>query len=102
MAFIKYTQGTPSIIRESVTCSCDSDEHQINFRFFANSLDDNFIYCTISLKPEKNIFKRMWNAIKYIFGYKSKFGDFEEIILDENKIYEIKNIIQYYEKIKKV
>jgi hypothetical protein len=102
MAFIKYTQGNTSLIRESVTCSCESDEHQMNFRFFADSLDDEFIYCTISLVPEKNIFKRFWKAIKYLFGYKSKFGDFEEFILDKNKIYEIKNIIEYYEKIKKV
>lgn len=44
------------------------------------------------LNNEKNIFKRIFTAIKYIFGYKSKYGHFDEFIFkhqDKNKLQEI-------------
>jgi hypothetical protein len=60
--------------------------------------DDNEVYVSIHLIPEYNIFKRIWNAIKYIFGYKCKYGQFDEFIFDKTDVKKLKKIIEYLEK----
>ena len=42
--------------------------------------DDEEVYVSIHLAPLP-WYKRIVNAIKYIFGHRSPYGDFEEIII---------------------
>ena len=58
---------------------------------------DGDIYVSMFLS-ELPLFKRIILAIKYIFGYKCKYGHYEEIILDRSNIKELKEIIEYLEK----
>ena len=58
-------------------CDCESIEHQITLRK-DNELKK--IYMTIHLKPFP-WYKRIANGIKYIFGYRCAYGDFDEFIL---------------------
>lgn len=72
-------------------CACHSVEHQLIMSY---STDDDFkeVYCSVHLKPERNIFKRIWYALKYIFGHRSIYGDFDEFIFkpeDANKLQEV-------------
>ena len=60
-------------------CACSSVEHQIVVRIDED--DKNMAYCEIHL-CKLPFFKRLKNGLKYIFGYKSKYGDFDEFILD--------------------
>ena len=62
---------------EFMLCDCESIEHQITLRK-DNELKD--IYMTIHLKPLP-WHKRIVNGIKYIFGYRCAYGDFDEFIL---------------------
>lgn len=94
MAFIKYTSGNVKLIKENICCNCDSDEHQINFRYLEEDGLDELVYMTVHLKHEHNLFKRLIKAIKYFFGYKSKFGNFDEIILDKDKCKRIINFLE--------
>jgi len=72
-------------------CDCSSPEHHLNFRFL--HFDDEryagdetgAIYVSTFLNTYRGIFKRIWIAIKYIFGYKSKYGEWDEIILNDEK-----------------
>ena len=52
-------------------CKCGSDDHTLRF-----TLDkrDQEIYTSIFLNNYTNIFKRLFIAIKYIFGYKCEYG----------------------------
>jgi hypothetical protein len=45
-------------------------------------LDDNNAYLHIFLR-ERRFFKRLLYGIKYIFGYKCKYGHWDEIILND-------------------
>lgn len=54
-------------------CECYSDEHALKFTF---DPDDGELYLSVFLQ-KRPFFKRLWAAIKYVFGYKSKYGDFE-------------------------
>lgn len=64
---------------EHFLCQCYSTDHSFTYHY---NEEDNEIYVHVHLSNYRNIFKRIWVAIKYIFGYKSRYGDFEEFILN--------------------
>lgn len=60
-------------------CTCNHVEHQI---ILIKDKEDDEVYFTYHLSQKGNIFKRIITAVKYVFGFRSKFGDFGEVILD--------------------
>lgn len=67
-------------------CECHSHEHQAIFRW---DEDEKELTATIHLTVNDNIFKRMWTAIKYVCGHKSRYGDWDEFIFkpsDEQRL----------------
>ena len=45
-----------------------------------DEVNDQFppeLYASTFLSPPRNVFERIWIAIKYVFGYKSKYGHFD-------------------------
>jgi hypothetical protein len=81
------TRNTPNSINtistEVVICKCSSSEHQIIIRTFENDEDDE-IYLDIHL-ASRPFLERVKYAFKYIFGYKSKYGAWDEFILDKTE-----------------
>ena len=63
---------------EILICACSSDEHQIVIH---KDEEDKLIYCSIHLVTLP-FWQRLLSAIKHLFGYKCKYGNFEEIILN--------------------
>jgi len=53
------------------TCACSSMEHTLRLSYY----DDEEIYLEIFLDSGP-WYKRLVNGIKYIFGFKSRYGDF--------------------------
>lgn len=50
------------------------------------------IYVLTYLAQHRGFFKRCWVALKYIFGYRSKYGDWEESLIEHeeaNKLWEL-------------
>ncbi len=62
-------------------CSCESSEHVIRLSRFEDKDFDDLIYVSFFLRPW-TFRRRVWYAIKYVFGYRSKYGDFAEHIWD--------------------
>ena len=56
---------------EYFECQCTSPEHTLRFNY---DEENNEITTEIRLIQYHNIFKRIWISIKYIFGYKCKYG----------------------------
>jgi len=79
---------------EYFECSCYSDEHTLRFIL---DLEENELYTTIYLNQYNSFFKRVWIAIKYILGYKCKFGHWDCWIL---KLEDTKRMINMLQKIK--
>jgi len=71
-------------------CSCNSPEHTMRFSKFD---DEDFMYITIHLSHCKFI-HRLYNAIKYIFGYSCIYGHFDEFILDKDNRIKLIEILQ--------
>lgn len=77
---------------ELLTCMCESSEHIA----IINMDDDGFVSLSVFL-CKLPFWQRVLNGLKYIFGYKSKFGDFDEIILtkeDGKKLQKITDILK--------
>jgi len=83
---------------EYFECACHCNDHLM---IACLNREDNELYIQMHLLPHKNIFRRMWLAVKYIFGYRSKFGDYEEFIFnndDAERLIAILKELKKYEK----
>lgn len=71
-----------------ILCECGSLEHQ-----FAISFDAEYqeMYINVHLS-KKSFISRFIHAVKYVFGYQSKYGAFDEIILRKDKITKCRDI----------
>jgi hypothetical protein len=57
-------------------CRCASLEH-----LFVVSAEEEDLFIETHLAPLP-FFERLKHAVRYLFGYRSKYGDFDEIVLD--------------------
>ena len=76
---------------EFVICECYSDEHTLRFIY-----DGEMLWTSVYLNGYRNIFKRIFVAIKYIFGYKSKCGDWDCTIIGRKEAEKLKNFIEKF------
>lgn len=61
--------------REVLICDCHSAEHQVIFNY---DEEDDDIYIHIHLHNPS-----FWSRLKYLFGYKSRYGAWDEIIVSK-------------------
>ena len=77
-------------------CECFSPEHQVVI--YKDESDGNKqISLCFHLVTYKNIFKRIWVAIKYIFGYKSKYGEWDSVIITKRNYLPLKESVEFIE-----
>ncbi len=97
MSFIKYTNGVTNHIVEYMECACMSPEHLIKFYV---DVEDGDVCLDVHLANWIPWYKRIWRAVKYVFGYKSKYGDFDSVILKDEDVLKIIELLNYQRKIK--
>jgi hypothetical protein len=73
--------------RTLFTCRCGSIEH-----IFVITADDEDLFIEVHLAPLP-LWQRVRQAIKYVFGYRSKWGDFDEILLDPTQALQLGDLI---------
>lgn len=66
-------------------CSCHDLNHQFIISYDKFDNDEVELFLSIHLS-KLSFFSRLIYGIKYILGYQSRFGAFNEIILDESQI----------------
>ena len=77
-------------------CQCMGDEHLLKF-----VSDEEDIWISIFLNQYRNIFKRIWIAIKYVFGYRCKYGHWDTWMLRPEDLPRLKKLIcDFEEKVK--
>ena len=72
------------------SCECSSFDH-----LFSITYDNEDCFICVHLSP-KSLFQRIIGATKYIFGFRSKYGDFEEIIIKKDDVQSIIDILHAY------
>lgn len=75
-------------------CDCSSVEHQMVLRFDDNKDLGRMVYVKIHLVPLV-WYKRLWRGLKYIFGYKCCYGNFEEMILSSKHARQIYGLYRF-------
>lgn len=71
-------------------CACGSAEHMLRFIY---DQDSNELYMEVQLTQYRNIFKRIWVAIKYIFGYQCRYGHWDCFLLNPDDCDGIKKLL---------
>lgn len=77
--------------RELFICKCGNVEHQLIFSH-SDDKDDKEIYLSVHLIPD-NFWRRIKNAVKYILGYRSRYGHFDEFILDPEDADKLQKVV---------
>jgi len=62
--------------RTVMICKCHSLEHQVVFWY---DEEWNELYCEPHLTTNESFFKRLWRGLRYAFGYKSQYGDWDSV-----------------------
>jgi hypothetical protein len=75
-------------IKESFICSCGHHDHMVIVNIFDWHNDRKIkgpggleLCFSFHLAPHP-FHKRIWNAIKYVLGFRSTYGDFDETLID--------------------
>jgi len=74
-------------------CNCAFDEHTIRFTL---DKEDKELYTSVFLSNHRNIFVRTWIAIKYILGYKSRYGYFGSWTLNPDDVDRLEQMIKEF------
>jgi hypothetical protein len=91
-------------IIELLICKCHSTEHQIIlFHEYEEEHDENgntikkipMCYIHINLNNYMSFLKRLKFGIKYIFGYKSRYGAFDEFIFNPEDAPKLQRLVDH-------
>lgn len=82
---MQYDTLLPAVL----ICECNSTEHQIVINY---DEEDNVAYCHIHLTTHKNFFKRLWAGLRYAFGHKCRYGNWDEFILSDKHAKQLKEL----------
>lgn len=70
-------------------CQCNNIEHQLVLSYEPNW---NTVFVSVHLVPD-SFWKRIIHGIKYIFGHRCRFGDFDEFIFKKEDVDRLQKII---------
>ncbi len=74
-------------------CDCNSCDHVL--RMISDNEWPDECYIETHLK-NLSFFKRLCLAVKYVFGFQSKYGHWEEYIWNKEKVIQMKNFCEEF------
>jgi hypothetical protein len=77
-----------------VRCDCHSLEHMAQFEIFTD--DPPELYLSVHLNTWRGFFRRIGLGLQYIFGIKSRHGNWDEVIINVEQAKRIVNICNAY------
>jgi hypothetical protein len=78
------------MLPEILVCDCNSNEHQIII-YFDEELGSAYLQIHLT---KRKFWQRLKAGIKYIFGYKSRFGHWDEFIFKPEHASKLKEIAE--------
>jgi hypothetical protein len=85
-----------SVVSDIILCECWSVDHQIVITYDKED-EDKTAYVSIHL-CNGTFIQRLKYAIKYLFGLKSRYGAFDEIILGSSSIKKLEDLVNFLKK----
>ena len=84
------------IEREYYECHCYSPEHTL--QFWLDEDEPAMLYAYVFLNQDP-WWKRIWNAVRYICGYKCRFGHYDEFLLHPKDCDRFIELLKRYKKV---
>lgn len=73
---------------------CGSSEHVVRFQMFEDDIGyDKELIMDVFLNHTIPWYKRIFKSIKYVLGYKCKFGDFDEVIISPGEAIKLRKLM---------
>lgn len=81
-----------------LSCECSSMDHLARFSYFATTSIEPApnLYLTVHLKTWRGFWRRAWTAICYALGRKSRFGEWDEVIVDAKQAADLRKLLDEY------
>jgi len=80
-----------------ISCSCGSPEHQFILTYWPGyGGDEDELYMEPHLITWENIFRRLWTAIRYVFGYRCKYGHWDCVLISKDKAQEMRGFLDEF------
>jgi len=76
-----------------IRCSCGACEHQA---IITADPDDGLVLVEFHLVTWQNILRRLWVAIRYVFGYRSRYGAWDELVMDREQVAELREYLDKF------
>ena len=91
--FIQSILNSNTMFQEDILiCECSNTEHQIVFRYEEEDAEfSKFVYMSVHL-CKLPFFQRLKYGFKYIFGYKCRYGAFDEVVLNPKDAWKLEKI----------
>jgi hypothetical protein len=88
--------------KEILLCECHSDEHQMlifyNEEEYVTGEKYNICYAHVHLSTYESFWKRVVHGVKFMFGYKSKYGAWDEFIFSPDDADKLQELVNYLKK----
>lgn len=82
--------------KEIFICECNSTEHQM-VAYLDPNPNYNIVYLHVKLN-KYGFWKRIKKGIKYIFGYASRYGEWDEFIINPEDASKFRRLADFLEK----
>jgi hypothetical protein len=80
------------------TCECYSDEHTLRFSYIRDP-EFHEVYTSIYVgNPAVGFLGRLWSFVKYVFGHRCRYGDFDCFCLNPKDLDKLIALLQSYKK----
>ena len=83
--------------QETLICQCSSMEHQFSFMWIEDKELEGEVYMEIHL-AKLSFWDRLKHGVKYIFGYRCRYGDFDEVTLKKEDVHKLEKIVEFLKK----
>ena len=82
-----------NVDRTFLECSCGCARHTLRFSRYRGFDDfDKFLVVDMHLGHYMSRFKRLWYGLQYIFGFKSSYGAFDEVLLERRDVEKLRDL----------
>lgn len=99
------SEKTPYESTDVLICECRSDEHQYLIYYSDEEMPSGQTCPTVYIHPHlityNSFWKRVWVAIKYIFGHRTKYGQWDEFMLRSSDADKLQDVVDYLKKTEK-
>lgn len=85
------------IEQQLFVCDCGDVSHQFIVSWYPDDEDwRDMLYFQVHLNQTNGFWKRLWIAVQYLFGHRSNFGSFDEILLNKHSAKQLQEALNRF------